>query len=77
MVSDIAMMLHRGTNVDDNFPRRFNHFLNDDLGVDIRLSLNKRGGSPVVDTHFKFAHQAGQLSKPLDVHFLRLYVNFG
>ena len=33
MILDDVMVLHRGTNLDDNFPRRFNHFLISDLGV--------------------------------------------
>ena len=64
-------VLCRGTNVDDNFPRCFDRFIIDYLGVvDNQSELG--GRSPVSDTHFKFLHQGKYLSPRLEVNFLRL-----
>ena len=45
MTRDGVINLHVGTNLDDNFPRRFNHFVENVLR-DVNISLQTRRQFP-------------------------------
>lgn len=57
--------LYRGTNVDNNFPRRFNHH-----GLGGMLVCELDGGHPALDTYSELAEDGQRPSLPLDVLLL-------
>ena len=60
-------ILQRATNVDNGFPRRFDHLMNCCLQK-WRISIPQlNGGSPIFNTHVKRGEHGQHLSKPFKV----------
>jgi len=59
--------------VEDNFPRRFNDLVINDLGEVYQSVYEFEGDYSVLDTYFHLAQHGQFLLDPSDVSFLRLF----
>jgi len=72
VVWDGVIVLYEGTNVEDNFPRSFNHLMINDPRWCISV-YEFEGDYSVLDTHFHLAQHGQFPLDPPDMSFLRLF----